>query len=122
MRLNLILDRFSLISGLKPEEISRWTPLCIDAKREIERRVKSGVNLNEETEIRLSNCAAALAFYKYSLYSPDSQVEAFSAGNMSIKLSQKEKERAENIWLLEEREAEDILTLEQDFSFRGVVV
>lgn len=122
MRLNLILDRFALISGLEPEAVSRWTPLCIDAKAEIERRCKSNKKADEETEIRLSNCAAALAFYKYSLYAPEAQVENFTAGNLSVKLSAKEKDRARELWVSEEKGAEDILDTEQDFSFLGVVV
>ncbi len=122
MRLNFIIDRFSLISGLKPQEVSKWTPLCVDAKMQIERRVRSGVKLDEEKEIRLSNCAAALAFYKYSLCAPENSVESFSVGTMSVKISAEEKERAKNLWLMEEREAEDLLESEQDFAFVGVAI
>ena len=121
MRLNLILDRFSLISGLEPEKVSRWTPLCIDAKMQIEAMVKAGVDRDEEaTVVRLSNCAAALAFYKYSLYAPDSNVESFTAGSVSIRLSETERERARGVWQEALESASDILDAPLEFSFRGV--
>lgn len=123
MRLNVIIDRFSLISGLEPEEVSLWTPLCVDAKVYIEGRIKPGVDQEDENvKRRLSNCAAALAFYKYSLCCSQADVESFVAGSMNIRLSQTERQRAKTLWQEEAESAEDLLSLPVSFSFKGVRV
>jgi len=122
LRLNLVIDRFALISGLEPEEVSRWTPLCADAVVQIEGMKRSKVKDDEKTIRRLSFCAAALAYYKYTLFTKEAAVSSFSAGNLSVGISVTERERAKQLWEEELRGASDLLEAQSDFCFLGVRV
>lgn len=122
MRLNEVLERFSLISGLEGEELSRYAPLCIDAISGIKSRVPKLDKIGCEDMRRLVNCAAALAFYKYTLYAPEGLAESFDTGSLSVKMSKSPQERARLILTQELRGAEDIVCFDDDFVFKGVAV
>ncbi len=122
MRLNETINRFALVSGLEPEEVSKWTVLCCDASKEVERMVPRGVTLSEEDTIRLSRGAGIYAYYKYCMYAYVTKVKAFTAGNVSVTISQDEVEHAEKLWKAERESLCDILGEESGFCFRGVRV
>lgn len=120
MRLNDVLKRFTLISGLESEQVSVWTALCIDACQQIKRMLLPDVEMTEENSRRLSNCAAALAYYKFSFYAQDADVRSFTAGSVNVSMAHTIMERAEKIWQQEQLDASDLITVPGDFSFRGV--
>ncbi len=122
MRLNETINRFALVSGLEPEEVSKWTVLCCDASKEVERMVPGGVKLSEENVLRLSRGAGIYAYYKYCMYAYVTKVKGFTAGNVSVTISQDEMEHAEKLWKAERESLCDILGEESGFSFRGVRV
>ena len=122
MRLSDVITRFTLISRLEPDKVSVWTALCIDAMQQINRMVLNGVEQDEETCIRLANCAAALAFYKFSFYAQDADVRSFTAGSVNVTVDSTLTERAKAVWEQELSAASDILRVSDDFSFRGVRV
>ena len=98
MDLQEILQRFSLISSLTEGEASIWLPLLTDAKEEIESKLKNNVDTQAEAR-RLNVAAAALGFYKYSLYRASGVgLGSFSAGDLSINFNNKDLSIASNIW------------------------
>ncbi len=110
------------MSGLEPEEVSKWTVLCCDASKEIERMILPGVVLTEENILRLSRGAGVLAYYKYCMYEYGAKVKAFTAGNVNVTMSHNETEHAEKLWKAEKESLCDILGTESGFSFQGVRV
>ena len=123
MRLKDVISRFALISGLKPEEVSVWTALCIDAMQQIRRMMLPSIMLDVEDCRRLSNCAAALAFYKFSFYAQDADVRSFTAGSVTVNTEHTLIERARLVWQQEAADASDLIKPpEDDFSFKGVRV
>ena len=122
MRLNDVIQRFTLISGLKPEQVSVWTALCIDACEQIKRMVLPTVEINDTNRMRLANCAAAFAYYKFSFYAQDADVRSFTAGSVNVNMAHTVMERAEKIWKQELADAADIIETPSDFSFKGVRV
>lgn len=122
MRLNETINRFTLVSGLEPEEVSKWTVLCCDASKEIERMVLPGAVLSEENILRLSKAAGVLAYYKYCMYEYGAKVKGFTAGNVNVTMAQTETEHAEKLWKAEKESLWDILGTESNFSFQGVRV
>lgn len=120
MDLQEILERFSLISGLSDEEASLWEPLLIDAQKEIESKLKSSVD-QEADGRRLNVAAAALGFYKYTLYRlSGSGMGSFSAGDLSINLNDKESINiALNIWQEAKASIYDLLK-DDDFLFQSL--
>ena len=120
MRLNEVINRFALVSGLEPEEVSKWTVLCVDASKEIERMVRKSVKLSEQDDIRLSNAAGVLAYYKYCMYEYGSRVKSFGAGNVNVTMAYNEAEHAEKLWKAEREGLGDILNTDSDFCFQGV--
>jgi len=122
LRLSEVIERFSLISGLEGEELSRYVPLCVDAVSRIKCRACGAEKLGLGDVRRLENCAAALAFYKYALYSQEGTIESFEAGAVKVSLGKGLLERARMILDEELRGAQDIVSLEDDFAFKGVRV
>ncbi len=85
MNLQIILERFALISGVPESEISEYSPLCEDAAEEIYANLKSGVDTSAY-ERKLNVAAATLAFYKYTLCrASGGNAESFTAGELRIK-------------------------------------
>lgn len=116
-----MLKRFSIISGLTLleaadfEEIVKWA--CSEIKRKIRK------NIDEQSEsARLNAAAAALAFYKYTLYkSSRYEADSFSAGDVSIKCSGKNTlDRAYKIFEQEKANASDLL-IDDEFLFSRTV-
>lgn len=119
MRLNDVINRFALISGLEPREVSKWTVLCVDAVQYLRQRILSEADLCEANVMRLCNAAAALAYYKYTLYSPSAAVRSFSAATVTVSMGEDEKHRAKTLWEEEQALVSDLVRTE-DFCFKGV--
>ncbi len=80
--LTKVLKRFSAISGLKGEELSKWSFLCTECLNYVlEHTVKE--ELSDSEENRLTALIASMAFYKLSLYDFD-EVSSFTAGDVHI--------------------------------------
>lgn len=77
-----VLKRFSIISGLKGEDFSKWSYLCTDSLNYVLRHTVKE-NLSTLDEERLCSLSAALAFYKLALYDFD-DVTSFTAGDLQI--------------------------------------
>lgn len=94
-----VLRRFELLSGLKGEDLSRYTELCREASEEMTARLKvSEDSLTSGERLRLSYAAGALAFYKYCLYSAVSEPDSFSAGEVSLSMNGKKIDAAKRLY------------------------
>lgn len=118
--LNAILNRFAFLSGLTLDEAVSFTPICNDAKEEIQLKIKPCVNESAESG-RLEAAAAALSFYKYILHKASLQsTQSFSAGDISIKEDIKQQlESARSIWYEIRASVCDILQ-DDEFCFQKV--
>src|SRR5574344_624870 len=90
-----VLKRFSLISGLEGEKLSRWTPLCEDAVDFCSSHLTKS-ELSENQERCFCNLAAAFAYYKFCICDFDG-VNTFVAGDVQIRKSDV-AENAKRIW------------------------
>ena len=122
MRLSDVIQRFTLVSGLEPEEVSHWTVLCVDAMNEIREQAGAIESRNEQEVLRLSNAAGVYAYYKYCLYTYSSKIKTFSAGVISVTASVDELEHAAKMWEAEREACSDLLGGSGDFCFRRVAV
>lgn len=120
MRLNEVINRFSLVSGLEPDEVSKWIPVCIDAMNELKGKLLPDVLDKEENVLRLSACAGVLAYYKYCLYQQGRDVKSFTAGSVSIAMSEFDPQKARKLWELERASVADLLVSPEDFCFKRV--
>lgn len=117
MRLNDVINRFTLVSGLEGTEVSKWTVLCVDAMQELLGQLLPGAEDSEAKGIRLSNAAGVLAYYKYCLYS-NGGVKSFAAGSVSVTVSDDTVERARLMWEKERAAVSDLLVSSDGFCFR----
>lgn len=122
MRLSDVINRFTLLSGLEPEEVSKWTVLCVDAMNEISPLILPSKGKSEKEALRLSNAAGVYAYYKYCMYTYSSRVESFSAGMISVSQKDDEMENARKLWEAEKELCSDLLCDTRDFCFKGVAV
>lgn len=80
-----VLSRFAIMANLTIEEASIWTTLCEDTIEELQKHIKDGID-EEKSARQLNAAAAALSFYKYTLYRASGMgMDAFSVGDISIK-------------------------------------
>lgn len=120
MRLNEVINRFSLVSGLEPSEVTKWTPVCIDAMNEIKSKALPEALENEADMLRLSACAGALAYYRYCMYKNEDRTKQFTAGAVSVTMENTNTEKAHKLWEFERKSVEDLLVSTEDFCFRRV--
>lgn len=120
MNLQSVIERFSIVAKLSIEETSPWIDLCKDSTEEIERNLKSDVDI-ELNSRRLESAAAALSFYKYTLYRASaSGMESFSAGELKIKNDCNSSVRiASTIWREAKKSISDLLK-DTDFAFERI--
>lgn len=119
--LNAILNRFTLLSNIPLDEIGPFVPICSDAKTEIQLKIRPNVDESAEGE-RLEAAAAALSFYKYTLYNASLQsTQSFSAGDVSIKEDTKQQiENARLMWNETRASIRDLLQ-DDEFCFQQVI-
>lgn len=119
MKLNYVIDRFALISGVEGEELSRWVPVCRDAMDEVRLMATEKALSDEASCRRLSSLAGAYAYYKYTLYSTENE-KSVSTGNLSITRFSEARDRARELLESEKAGAYDLIEPSGDFCFRGV--
>lgn len=122
MRLNEVINRFSLVSGLEPSEVTRWTPVCIDAMNEIKSKALPEALENEGDMLRLSSCAGVLAYYRYCMYLREDRTKQFTAGAVSVTLENPDIEKAHRLWEFERESVSELLLATDGFCFRRVSV
>ncbi len=61
-----VISKFSNLSGISGEALSKWTPICQDSINEISSKLREDI-IESEHENDLTSAAAALSFYKYVL-------------------------------------------------------
>lgn len=71
------------MSGLTAEQAADWLPLCKQAAKQVNDRLKSGVDAAAHSE-ELSMTAASLVFYRYSMIQDVLQEDSFAAGEVKI--------------------------------------
>ncbi len=120
MRLNEVINRFTLVSGLEDAEVSKWSVLCSDAMQELSAQLLPDAEKKEGASLRLSNCAGVLAYYKYCLYNTADRVRSFTAGSVSVNIDDNTLEHARLMWEQERKGVADLLCDESSFCFRRV--
>ncbi|MGN0454320.1 MAG: hypothetical protein ACI4G1_04010 [Ruminococcus sp.] len=81
-----VLKRFSVISGLTGEELSKWSFLCTECLNYVlEHTIKE--ELSDSQQERCACLAASIAYYKLALYDSD-KVSSFTAGDIHISQEQ----------------------------------
>lgn len=119
VELQEILKRFRLYAALTDEEAAPWLPLVSDAAADIRRTARR--EPDGEAMARLQRAAAALAFYRYTLYRASGVgMESFRAGDIQISAEKADTVRfAERVWSEERARAHDLLN-DCDFLFQRV--
>ncbi len=120
MNLQDVLIKFALIADLTLEEAAPLSPICSDAVDEITVKIKDGVD-NEINSRRLTAAAAALSFYKYSLYrASGAGMGGFTAGDIKVESqSDASVKSALSVWAEAKDSIADLLA-DKDFVFRRV--
>lgn len=103
-----ILTLFSRLSGLDQENCIRFRFICETAKAFVSSKIKSGSDTSDNSG-RLEFAAAALAYYRYILWSVTDGGDV-TVGEVSVKQSYSEKLNA-SVKLCEEafRDISDII-------------
>ncbi|MDR1628267.1 MAG: hypothetical protein LBR79_05785 [Oscillospiraceae bacterium] len=120
MNIQEVLERFSIIAGLKTDQAAPWAALCSESIEEITSHVKEGID-TESNSRRLGAAAAALAFYKYALYRASSGgLESFKAGDVSVKSDTKASlQIAFAVWRDARSSVSDLLN-DEEFVFERI--
>ncbi|MBO6127072.1 MAG: hypothetical protein J6P21_03670 [Clostridia bacterium] len=66
MTIENVMIKFSNLSGISGEALSKWTSICQDSINEISSKLREDI-IESEHEEELESAAAALSFYKYVL-------------------------------------------------------
>lgn len=95
-----ILLRFALIADLGQEEAAPWISICSEAADEIRSLLKDLLT-EADNSTRLNAAAAALTFYRYTLYrASGAGMNDFSAGDIKVISDKKTTvEMALRIWI-----------------------
>lgn len=122
MRIERIAERFSLLSGLEGDELSKWTPLLKDAIAYVSALLKPGVKAENHLE-RLESATATYAYYKWILCSEERDATSFKAGDITVSQSHSgaTADWAYHLWKQSLSEIADI-TVPCNFFFKGVEV
>ena len=120
MDLQIILKRFTLYASLTDAEAAPWLPLVSDAAHDVHRMCRCSAPDDAQIN-RLERAAAALAFYRYTLYRASGVgMEDFRAGDIEVSADKAAAvEFAERVWREEQGRASDLLN-DGDFLFRRV--
>ena len=115
-----VLERFSIIAGLSMDQAAPWASLCSTSIEEIQSHVKEGVDV-EKNSRRLGAVAAALTFYRYTMYrTSGGGLESFKAGDISVKNDKKASlQVAYAVWRDARSSVADLLN-DDDFVFERV--
>ncbi|MGN1131922.1 MAG: hypothetical protein ACI4RL_03375 [Ruminococcus sp.] len=122
MRIERVAERFSLLSGIEGEELSKWTPLIKDSVAYVSALIKPGVKESEHLEL-LESASATYAYYKWILCSEEKDSSSFKAGDLTVSQSHSgaTSQLAYQLWKQSLNEIADI-TVSDNFFFKGVEV
>lgn len=122
MRIERVAERFSLLSGIEGEELSKWTPLIKDSASYVSALIKPGIKESEHLEL-LESASASYAYYKWVLCSEEKDSSSFKAGDLTVSQSHSgaTSQLAYQLWKQSLSEIADI-TVSDDFFFKGVEV
>lgn len=100
MDIQEILKRFALIASLSDEEVSPWLPICSEAEEDIRRMLKDPL-AEEQNGMRLNAAAAALVYYRYTVYRASGEgMNDFAAGDIKVTIDKKTMvDLAYRVWL-----------------------
>lgn len=97
MELEEIVQRFSLLAGLTPEQAAPWHLLCNDALLRIQSQCRETTEAAEQSGL-LCAAASALAFYWYMLGQDAGCSDSFTAGEVKLGASHG-ADAAKQLWL-----------------------
>ena len=122
MNLNDIIDRFTLVSGLSMNDVSRYLPIILDCKSYIEERMHDGLSASQLK--RAAHACAVYAYYKLCMTVREGDFEYVKAGELQLKAKGAADIRAaaEHLWSEERRAIADIADLDDGFCFRSVML
>ena len=120
MNLNDVIERFTMVSGLKMSEVSRFLPLIADCKALFEERAQEG--LSGAQIKRLAHACAVYAYYRVCLLIRDGGLESFKAGDVQIATGKLADicASAQRMWEEERAVIADIARFDDCFAFRSV--
>ncbi|MBQ3285343.1 MAG: hypothetical protein IJH40_06845 [Ruminococcus sp.] len=118
MRLNKIIERFSLVSGFEMKDVSRYLPIIADCKAYFESLLPE---LNENDLRRAEYACAVYAFYRISQLGRLDDLKSFKVGDVQMNV-EAIGEAAKKLWEAERENISDILDISGDFAFRSVRV
>lgn len=78
-----VLTAFLSLSGLGEGEREQWRSLCAAALHDLTSRLREGIDPSQQGE-RLTQGAAALAYYKYALLEAAVGCHSLKAGELSL--------------------------------------
>lgn len=119
MSLKEIIERFTLVSGLEMQEVSRWLPIILDCKEFFEEHLRG--ELSEADSRRAAYACAVYAHYKISLICGSEEVASFKVGDVQF-APLPQADVAEKMWLSERGSIGDILDICGEFAFRSVSI
>ena len=122
MSLNDIIERFTLVSGLEMNEVSRFLPLLIDCKEYFEERMADG--LSDSHRRRLAHACAVYAYYRVCLTRTEGACSSIKAGDLQLTGPSRGELRdaARDLWREEREAVAGMVDLEDGFAFRSVTV
>ena len=122
MNLNDVIERFTLVSGLKMSDASRYLPLIADCKEIFEERVTDA--LSPAREKRLAHACAVYAYYRVCMLIRDGGLDSFKAGDVQIDVKKLDEIciAAQRMWNEERGIIADIADFDDGFAFRSVSV
>ncbi len=121
MELQEIIKRFAILANVSDNEPFPWNSLCEDAGEDIKRHLRDDVVESEHSR-RLCAAAAALAFYRHTLYMAScGGMESFTAGEIKIKADPKNSSKiALNVWKDAKNSISDLLK-DENFVFQTII-
>ena len=120
MNLEIVVQRFSVIANIEIEDSSKWIPICGESMEEIKMHLKEGVD-KEKNAHRLEVAAAALALYKYTLFTATTlTTESFTAGEIKIKTDPNTSVKmATKVWQEAKKSISDLIK-DENFVFERI--
>lgn len=120
MNLNPIIERFTLVSGMRMSEASRYLPLIADCKALFEERMTA--QLSEGQTRRAEHACAVYAYYRVCLTLRDGGMTSFKAGDVQISTAKLDElcKAAGRMWQEERCAIADIADFDDSFAFRSV--
>ena len=119
MSLHEIIERFTLVSGLEMQDVSRYLTLISDCKALFDDMID--LELNGSERRRLAHACAVYAYYRISCMARDGGLQSFKAGDVQI-VTDDDCAAALRLWESERALIADIISFDDDFAFRSVMI